>query len=108
MKASTTLDSILKPIAALILLVPFVGAILAALYVWYGFALSILWGWFMVPGFGAPALSIPMSIGVALTVGMARGYSSRTKDEDKWRVWLMPFIQPGMALLAGWIVKQFI
>lgn len=36
---------------------------------WYGYAFSILWGWFIVPIFHTPTLSLPAAIGVSLVVG---------------------------------------
>lgn len=29
---------------------------------WQGYVLSVLWGWFFVPTFGVPALSVPSSV----------------------------------------------
>lgn len=33
-----------------------------------GYVLSVLWGWFIVPTFGLPLLTIPVAIGVMLVV----------------------------------------
>lgn len=41
---------------------------LPALFILYGYSLSLVWTWFMVPIFSAPALSVAAAIGVAVTV----------------------------------------
>lgn len=86
----------------------------AAGVMWSGFALSILWGWFFVPALGAPALSVPNAIGVALVVSyMTHQYKeTKTSDADGWDgvIGIVAYAatKPAFALLAGWIVKQWI
>ena len=108
MKHDTTLDSILKPIAGFFLLVPAVGALIAFSAMWRGYVLSVLWAWFIVPTFGAPELSIPFAIGLALVVGFLTASNAKGKEFD----WLNAIGQlvfgPAMALLMGWIVTKFI
>lgn len=82
-------------------------ALLAFGAVWEGWVLSVLWRWFLVP-LGAPALSIPAAIGVAIIVGMLTHQSSKTDDED-WAAKISAiFLGPPMMLLVGWITKQFL
>ena len=38
------------------------------LTIWFGYVLSILWVWFIIPAFHVQPLTIPLAIGVALTV----------------------------------------
>lgn len=89
------------------------GLLLAATQiVWHGYALSVLWGWFMVPAFHLPVLSVPMAIGVAMVLGGMTG-KKRSYDEvkdptKKKGAFFFPFVAPGFALALGWIVKQFI
>ena len=52
---------ILGGITAGILLVPYMMII-------NGWAIAKLWGWFMVPIFGLPVLTIPMALGVGTVV----------------------------------------
>ena len=74
-------------------------------HVWHGFVLSTLWGWFMVPTFGLPALSILTAIGVRMTVGMMTPYSSaKPKDSTSWTV-AMAFYIPTIALSVGYVVR---
>ncbi len=87
------------------------GVLLAALSaVVNGWVLSILWGWFMVPTFGLPALSIPAAIGVALVVHYLTSEFNDAKDPE--RKWYVPLIyaltKPLCALLVGAIVHSFL
>ena len=79
---------------------------------WSGYVLSILWGWFMVPVFHLPTLSIPTAIGIALVIGYLtkQDMSNLKKEEDrKWySVLFEAFMRPAVSLLVGWIVKQFL
>lgn len=108
MKTDTSLDDILKPIAGLILLIPGFCLLIAASAVWRGYVLSILWGWFMVPAFGLPALTVPLAIGLSLVVGFLTAHRLK-KDKDfewGWAIGNMIFA-PAMVLLIGWIVTRF-
>jgi len=75
-----------------------------------GFVISILWGWFVVPLFGLPALSIPHAIGITLIISMARAPQHQDKGSgESFSTKLSAlFIAPWMALLIGWITKGFI
>ena len=107
MKTETALDSIMKPVAYFVLAVPFAIALIAAIYVWSGYVLSVMWGWFIVPTFGLPALSIPTAIGVAMVAGMLAKQYIPNKD-DGWKSLSRPFIGPAVTFLAGWIVTRFL
>lgn len=74
-----------------------------------GYALSVLWGWFVVPAFGVPALSVPAAIGLAMVVGMmAKQIEINDDDKDQAGKRLAAiFLKPLLALLLGWIVKQW-
>ena len=80
---------------------------------WSGWALTILWSWFVVPTFRAPALSVPAAIGIALLVRMFGASSSATNDEKKTQsdrfayaaAWMI--MQPAFALGFGWLVHLF-
>lgn len=78
-----------------------------------GWALAILWGWFMVP-FGAPVLTIPTAIGLALVVSFLTHQTDHYEDKDKTAgerfggSVLTMLIKPPLALFVGWIVKQFL
>ena len=78
--------------------------------VWSGYALSILWGWFIVSAFHAPALSIPAAIGVSMIVSYMTYHGTPTdKDKsftDKMIEGIaMGIARPALTLFAGWTVK---
>jgi uncharacterized membrane protein len=76
-----------------------------------GYVLSVLWGWFVVPVFGLPALSIPFAMGLALVVGLlttnTRGDEAKDPDK-KWTPMGVMVMRPAFVLLVGWIVTKFI
>lgn len=93
------------------------GAAICLLIVWGGFwtglALSMLWGWFIVPVFGLPVLSIAQAYGIALVVACVASKSSPEKDQDGFgTVLVKAFIRPPLVaafvLLAGYIVKAWV
>ncbi len=75
---------------------------------WNGYALSILWKWFMVPGLGLPPLSLGYSIGVALVVGYLTSHAKQADADQSWTfIFVFALIKPAVALLTGWIVTLF-
>lgn len=78
--------------------------------IWSGYALSILWGWFIVSAFHLPNLSIPAAIGVAMIVSYMT-YHGTPSDKDKSFSDKMiegiatGIARPALALFSGWIVK---
>jgi Na+(H+)/acetate symporter ActP len=81
-------------------------ALMVASSIWSGYVLSILWGWFIVPTFGLPMLSIPVAIGLALIV------SYLTKQMAESRVawgytFSMALVVPLVALCMGYVVHSF-
>lgn len=95
-------------IAALVLVVPAT--------VWYGYVLSVLWAWFVVPAFEAPPLSIPYAIGIALLVGMFTRSLARSTDVKKhqsattrfFKALGESFLGPLLTLGIGAIVRLFV
>lgn len=79
-----------------------------------GYALSVLWGWFIVPIFHLPQLSIPTAIGIALVIGyLTKQETHDSKDDDRsfgeimTRATVLSILKPAIALLFGWIVHLF-
>lgn len=77
------------------------------------FALSVLWGWFVAPLFGLPALGLAPAYGLALVFRAAAGMKHvERKDEEPWKIWaraiLVPPMFAGLLLLCGLIAKSFI
>lgn len=81
---------------------------------WSGFTLSVLWGWFVVPLFGQPALSVAQAYGIALVVRVAKGLDTRTeKTPDSFGVvlgkaFVLAPMACGLFLLFGWVAKSFV
>ena len=82
----------------------------------YGYVLSHLWVWFIVPQFGLPALSLASAVGVSLVTGyMSSGQRNGREIEKKlsgmdyfknycsYRI-MLPF----MLLGVGYIVQRFL
>jgi putative flippase GtrA len=80
---------------------------------WSGYVLSILWGWFIAPTFGLPALSVVAAIGVAIVVSYLTNQIH--PDGDKKKEWSKKFSEmigygigrPLFALGFGWVVHLF-
>lgn len=82
---------------------------------WRGYVLTILWGWFIVPLFGVPALSIPLAIGLSLTVAFLtsqRTGNETTEKKSEGEKLLTSLILcaawPLIALGVGWVVQRFV
>lgn len=90
-----------------------VGSIILILLaiIWRGWLLTIMWGWFTVPIFGLPALTLGHGCAVMLMVAFMSPINMPT-DEDKKKSFVAR-IAFGMftssALLGfGWIVHTWI
>lgn len=87
--------------------------LIAVGYIWSGYILKILWGWFIVPIFGMPALQLAPAIGLAIVVGyLTHQYIPKVKKEGNsldqmWHGLGYMALRPAMALLVGWIVKAW-
>ncbi len=82
---------------------------------WFnGYALAVLWAWFIVPTFGCVSLTIPAAIGVAMTVSYLTHRITREDAEDKrtfteklgWAI-AVAVTKPSIALMFGFVVKSF-
>jgi len=89
---------------------------LAALYaIWGGYVLTCLWGWFVVPTFALPPLTLAQAIGVSLIVGyLTNQYTPKQykqendiKLDDVGRAAGYAIFPHAFALLAGLLVKQW-
>ena len=74
---------------------------------WSGYVLTILWGWFIVPVFKLPVLSIPVAIGMALTISYltkSSGSMRKKENDDTWyESAFMGFFKPLVVLFIGWM-----
>jgi hypothetical protein len=80
-----------------------------------GYALSVLWGWFVVPTFNLKPISIPVAIGLAIVVSYLTNHtdSSQENNGDTFTEVLAKLtgralFKPTIALLVGWVVTFFI
>ena len=79
---------------------------------WSGYALSVLWGWFVVGTFGLPQLTINTAIGLAMLVSyMTQPYDNkktdRSPEEALMHVACTGAVNPAVALGLGWVVRLF-
>jgi len=77
-----------------------------------GFVFLTFWGWFVVPTFDLPTLTLPAAIGIALAVQFITKHTPLTSEErtDKefWEDWAArTFFIPAFALGIGWVVHLF-
>jgi len=76
-----------------------------------GWVLSILWGWFIVPAFNQPSLSVIAAVGVSITIRFVTYQISDIKTEyqkDAHELFGMSFIMPFIILFIGWLVTLFL
>jgi len=90
-----------------------VGFLMVFSSIFNGYALSVLWGWFVVPTLGAPALHIVPAIGVAMVVSYLTYQTHNCQKEKKSfgetiaEGTAMAILKPSFALFFGWIVHLF-
>lgn len=76
-----------------------------------GFVLAKMWLWFLVP-LGTQPLSIPNAVGICLIASMLTHSQANVKDnrdaDEKNMAIAMVFVNPLIALLFGYTVKQWL
>lgn len=77
-----------------------------------GYALSVLWGWFMVPTFGLPHLAIAPAIGLSLVVHCLTVSTTYHEDERSYAEKLLysmviSVLMPLIVLSMGYVVHLF-
>lgn len=92
----------------------FIGLILALSSLANAYVLVKLWAWFVVPTFAAPALSLPVAVGVGSIIGLLQPVpkDDEKKDESvlsKWgRLFGQITLKPALYLLVGYIASRFV
>ena len=77
--------------------------------IWYGFTVSVMWGWFVVPLFHVAPLRIPFAIGLAYIVQFLTHPTRKPEDDPETGFLLiMSLVKPLILLGAGWITTWFI
>ncbi len=77
------------------------------LTIWRGLTLRILWGWFIVPVFDMPALSIAQAIGLQYVVGFITNHYSGEDERSSDEKIAIAILMPLVSLAFGYIVQLF-
>jgi len=75
------------------------------LMAWHGFVASTLWGWYLVPLFGLPTISVLVAIGLRATVAMWTPMSMSKNTRPMSELISLSFFYPLMLLVIGYVVK---
>lgn len=74
-----------------------------------GWAISVLWNWFVVTYIHAPVMSVTVAIGFKLTWCMfSRDYDDKPAQARKrewWEPWAYMFVVPLLVVGMGWFVR---
>ena len=79
-----------------------------------GYVLSIMWGWFVVPLFNLPPLSVPYAIGISLVVSFLTQPNYKSSPDKEKAISkviaeiVVGMFSPLMYLGIGWVVLQFV
>lgn len=80
-----------------------------------GFVLSVLWGWFVIPLFEVPSLTIAQAVGFSMVVSfLTYQYNDSDKKEEKSLterivyLILLAIMRPALVLVTGYIVHLFV
>ncbi len=108
-------------VGALVMLVGVIGVLaLLALFIAFsamfnGWALTKLWGWFIVPVFHLPMLTLPMAMGLSLVVSFLtyQHQSTTTAKDDKEKkersinFFVLIFLRPLIVVGIGYVIHSF-
>jgi hypothetical protein len=83
-----------------------IGLLLTVLVVLDGFVIYKLWGWFAVPLFGLPALTVAAAAGLSTLVGAFQIVQSKPKETEE-HAWVAAFIRPPFYLLIGYVIQRW-
>lgn len=90
-----------------------IGFLMFLNYTFNGYALSVLWGWFVVPTFGTPDLDVVPAIGIAMVVSYLTYQTHDCKKEETTfgetiaKGTVINILKSSFALFLGWIVHLF-
>lgn len=93
-----------------VVLYPLAVLFVVGLVLWHAYAASILWGWFVVPLFGLPAVGVLEMAGLTLALRAVRPIHPRLPkveysawDSFKHVCWVTS--SPAVALCIGYIIR---
>lgn len=90
-------------------------------FMWSGYVLTVLWAWFVVPTFGLAPLSIAAAVGLCAICNLVTHHQNRHRTKrkgdvepehgerawDQFNVLVFMAMKPAIALLIGFIAKQW-
>jgi hypothetical protein len=83
----------------------------AALTIWSGYVLTLLWRWFMLPIFHLPTLGLPQAIGLSAIVALLTqrsSYREKKLEGVHLRAAIYNSFLHGLVILfIGWVAKRF-
>jgi hypothetical protein len=78
-------------------------------YLLDGFALMLLWNWFMTTTFsGLPALSLVQAIGIGIVIGFLTHQHIPRDKEQQNEMMVYAIIVPVLSIIIGWVVHLFL
>lgn len=107
------MEALITLILGILILIPIIALMVIPVALWRGYVLSVLWGWFIVPTFNAPAIGVVTAMGISLVVGMfAYHRSQKTKEGEKDTTvsdyLLNGFVSPAIALGVGYVLTHWL
>lgn len=101
--AGTAVSLVLGGIASVALILVWGGF-------WAGLTLSTLWGWFVSPLFGLPAITVLQAYGIALVLRAARGFDTKKAEKVSFgvvmaRAFIGHPLAAGLMIGFGWVAK---
>jgi hypothetical protein len=75
--------------------------------IWGAYALTVLWGWFVVPVFGLDPISMTYAAGLGVLISFAFK-SVPDKGPDMAAAVGITLLYPAFALAIGWVITLFI
>lgn len=85
--------------------IPLAMLVIAVFIPWYGFAVSVLWRWFVVP-LGAPEITWAHAAGLSLILGMSRARLEGKSGKPGGVQWAIYILWPAIAMAIGFILKS--
>lgn len=82
-------------------------ALIIVAYLLDGLALKMLWGWFLVPVFGLPTISLTQAIGVGIVIGFLTQQHIPRDEKQRREMFIYTVIAPVTAVAVGWVVHLF-
>lgn len=101
------MSKFLVGVSALVGFPMLIAALTIAAGLYFGWVLSILWGWFIVPVFlSMPTLTVFQAWGIGLVFNLMFNRPSPDKSKSSWIVALI--ITPLSILLTGYFLRGYI